>query len=178
MLFWMAVLGLATQQEPVQIADGRSFKRSCTGTFAHVNPRYKKIVTAWQNEPYFADLRAEFDTILQRFLSALAVMKAAVFEILRMPANKLVGPSASDSSAPLPPEQKESSPENAIGVSGPERANHRKAAYGPTCTSVLATGSIEDCGDDSALPDLRLAHVVNSGLTRRSTCHAEYRTHD
>lgn len=45
------------------------------GVFAHANPKLRRRVKAWECEPYFDDVRAQFDLILLEFLKVVAAMK-------------------------------------------------------------------------------------------------------
>lgn len=44
------------------------------GVFAHANPRYRRQVKAWENEPFYEDVQAQFDLILLEFLRALSAL--------------------------------------------------------------------------------------------------------
>jgi hypothetical protein len=44
------------------------------GVFAHANPKYRRQVKAWEVQPYYDDVQAQFDLILLHFLAALTAM--------------------------------------------------------------------------------------------------------
>jgi len=53
------------------------------GVFAHANPIHRRRVKAWESEPYFDDLRAQFDLVLLEYLKALAAMANVCRECIK-----------------------------------------------------------------------------------------------
>ncbi len=50
------------------------FEAFLYGIFAHANPKHRRRVKAWASQPYFDDIRAQFDLVLLEYLKALAAL--------------------------------------------------------------------------------------------------------
>ena len=44
------------------------------GIFAHANPKKRRKVKSWEDQPYFEQIRSEFDLILLEYLKAVSAM--------------------------------------------------------------------------------------------------------
>ena len=62
--------------------NGDIFDTFLYGEFAHKNPDKKRRVEAWEKEPYFNNLRSQFDLTLLVFIAAVSVMRNVVVEII------------------------------------------------------------------------------------------------
>ena len=62
--------------------NGDIFDTFLYGTFAHANPDKRRTVKAWEQQPYYNDLRSQFDLTLLSFISCVVVMGKIVKEIL------------------------------------------------------------------------------------------------
>jgi hypothetical protein len=58
------------------------FEAFLYGIFAHANPKHRRRVKAWEGQPYFDDIRAQFDLVLLEFLKAIAGMANVCRECL------------------------------------------------------------------------------------------------
>ena len=61
-------------------ADSGASSRRCIlksflyGIFAHANPKYRRQVKEWEGQPYYDDIRSQFDLVLLEYLKALAAL--------------------------------------------------------------------------------------------------------
>jgi hypothetical protein len=53
------------------------------GIFAHANPKHRRRVKTWEGEPYFDDIRSQFDLILLDYLKAVSAMANVCRECLK-----------------------------------------------------------------------------------------------
>jgi len=51
------------------------FETFLYGTFAHADRKYRRVVKSWENQPYYQDLRVQFDLILIEFVKALCLCR-------------------------------------------------------------------------------------------------------
>ena len=61
----------------------RIFEAFLYGIFAHANPKYRRQVKAWESQPYFDDIRAQFDLVLLEYLKALAALANVCRECMK-----------------------------------------------------------------------------------------------
>lgn len=52
------------------------------GCFAHANREKRRRVKAWEEQPYFNNLRAQFDVVLVSFVKAVSALKAVCAKVL------------------------------------------------------------------------------------------------
>jgi hypothetical protein len=53
------------------------------GIFAHANAKHRRRVKAWEGQPYFEDIRSQFDLILLEYLKAVSAMASVCRECLK-----------------------------------------------------------------------------------------------
>ncbi len=61
----------------------RIFEAFLYGIFAHANPKYRRQVKVWESQPYFDDIRGQFDLVLLEFLKALAALANVCRECIK-----------------------------------------------------------------------------------------------
>ena len=58
------------------------FETFLYGCFAHANREKRRRMKAWEDQPYFNDLRAQFDVVLVKFVKAVVALKAVCAKVL------------------------------------------------------------------------------------------------
>ncbi len=58
------------------------FETFLYGYFAHANREKRRRVKAWEDKPYFNDLRAQFDAVLVKFVKTVVAFKAVCAKVL------------------------------------------------------------------------------------------------